>query len=696
MNHYATPDKTKSIKVSVLVPVYNGEKFLPECLDSILAQDFPDMEILIADDASTDNSAAVAERYAIRDTRIRRWKNPANLGLAGNFNRCLREARGEYIKYVLQDDKLVSPLAIRRMVELLDQHPEVALAGSAAQILDENSRVTDWRIGFKSGIWSGRQVILQCLEQSGNLIGEPSVVLFRRRQTKRGFDEQLRQLLDLDLWFHLLAQGDFAFLAGPLCAFRRHATQQTNVNRRNGFNDEATLIAKWYAEPWLRSALTRQALFTQIRALRKNPAPEAKPLAAQMMRQLGRNWYCLFCCRRKMVRPFQNLRRHYSRRASVSQTKEAGGKRILVIDSCSLTPQEDSGSLRMFHLLRLLVRMGFQVTFLADNLQKNHCTDLLESLGVHTPARQQIRNITRFLKLQSAAYDCVILSRLVMAEKHLDRVKKFAPRAKVIYDTVDLHFVRIGREAAVKNDVSLRTLAAQCREKELALARKAHTTLVVSPVEKQILESECPGIQVDVVSNIHEVEQRNAVFSGRRDLLFIGGFLHQPNVDAVKFFARDIFPQVQLQLPGVRFHVLGGRVPDEISRLANPHLHIHGLVEDVRPFFNNCKLSVAPLRFGAGIKGKINLSQSFGVPVVATSLAVEGMQLEHGHSVLTADTPETFARAVVELYTNEALWQRLSENGVKNLEQHFSFKSAQATLETLFQLPAKNRITLET
>jgi glycosyltransferase involved in cell wall biosynthesis len=174
------------MKVSVLVPVCNGEVYLAECLESILAQDFADMEILIADDASTDGSAALVERFAARDSRIRWWKNPNNLGLAQNFNGCLRAAKGEYIKYVLQDDKLISPLAIRKMAEMLDQHPEVSLVSSASQVLDGRSRVIEVRKYFKPGVMEGRQVIGRCVERLTNLIGEPSVVMFRREQAARG------------------------------------------------------------------------------------------------------------------------------------------------------------------------------------------------------------------------------------------------------------------------------------------------------------------------------------------------------------------------------------------------------------------------------------------------------------------------------------------------------------------------------
>jgi glycosyltransferase involved in cell wall biosynthesis len=297
------------MKVSVLVPVCNGEIFLAECLESILAQDFADMEILIADDASTDGSVTLVERFAARDSRIRWWKNPGNLGLAQNFNCCLRAAKGEYIKYVLQDDKLISPLAIQKMAEALDQHPEVSLVSAASQVLDGRSRVIEVRKYFKPGVMEGRQVIGRCVERLTNLIGEPSVVMFRREQAAQGYNEQFRQLLDLDLWFRLLERGQFAYVAEPLCAFRRHAAQQSEINRlnhisqREHINTFKTYFDKDYG-------VSRRALFVFIYYLKKNPQDEQTPrLIADLMAVLKPGWYSLYWLQRKIARPFENLKR---------------------------------------------------------------------------------------------------------------------------------------------------------------------------------------------------------------------------------------------------------------------------------------------------------------------------------------------------------------------------------------------------
>jgi glycosyltransferase involved in cell wall biosynthesis len=306
------PGRSDHPLVSVLVPVYNGEKYLAECLDSILAQDFTELEILIADDGSTDGSRELIQRYAEKDSRIRWWRNPANLGLAGNFNGCLRAARHDYIKYVLQDDVLLSRSAIRQMVQALDADPAVVLAGSASQVIDDRSQPVEFRNAFRrSGVMDGKAAILHCLARNGNLIGEPSVVMFRREQAGRGFDERYRQLIDLDFWFHLLEQGRFAYIAEPLCAFRQHPEQQTAVNRESGAHvqDELMLAQHWLSRPWLREAAGRQVLFKQIYNLRKHHGERARPFIGDIMASLTAKWYALYWIEHKISSPFRNLNR---------------------------------------------------------------------------------------------------------------------------------------------------------------------------------------------------------------------------------------------------------------------------------------------------------------------------------------------------------------------------------------------------
>ncbi|MBK5275008.1 MAG: glycosyltransferase family 2 protein [Desulfuromonadales bacterium] len=221
-------------KVSVCIPTYNYAAFLAETIESILSQHFADFELLIIDDNSTDDTRSIVERYTRKDPRIRFSVNPWNLGMVENWNLCLAQARGEYIKFVFGDDLLASPDTLGRMAALLDADSSVSLVCSARNFIDERSHVLKVESHFeKAGIMAGTDVINSCLTKKKNLIGEPSVVMFRKIQAARGFRVNYRQIVDLEMWFHLLELGSFAYIDEPLCSFRIHDRQQTAKNKEN-------------------------------------------------------------------------------------------------------------------------------------------------------------------------------------------------------------------------------------------------------------------------------------------------------------------------------------------------------------------------------------------------------------------------------------------------------------------------------
>jgi O-antigen biosynthesis protein len=219
---------------------------------------------------------------------------------------------------------------------------------------------------------------------------------------------------------------------------------------------------------------------------------------------------------------------------------------------------------------------------------------------------------------------------------------------------------------------------------EYDLIDQTDETWVVSSAEQELLHKERPHKSIKIVPTIVDVPGSSTPFGLRRDFLFIGGFQHTPNIDAVLFFVQKIYPLVRGPLADAKFYIVGDKAPPELVALANDNVIVTGLQRDVRPFFESVKLSVAPLRYGAGIKGKINHSMAFGVPVVATSLAVEGMPLKNREDILIADEPEIFARALIELYESEELWNRISENGIKKTRALYSTDAARKKLELLF------------
>ena len=358
---------------------------------------------------------------------------------------------------------------------------------------------------------------------------------------------------------------------------------------------------------------------------------------------------------------------------------------MLVVDHHVPTPDRDAGSLRMFHLMQAARRVGFEVSFVAHSHisgARRYFAELRRA-GVQVPWPERGWSVKRHLWLHGARYDVVILSRAGVASDNIGLVHRLAPKARVVFDTVDLHFVRERREAELAGDAALLARAAEREREEIGLTAAADFTWTVSETERQVLLAECPTAKVHVLSTIHDPEPTATPFGERPDYLFVGGFHHPPNVDAVRSFARDVVPLVRGRLPGARFLVVGSDAPPEILALAGDDIVITGHVSDLRGLFEHARLSVAPLRFGAGVKGKINTSMSFGVPVVASELALEGMHLEPDRDVLVGRDPEAFAEAMTRLYQDEALWQRLREAGLASIRRAFSVEAAEATLREL-------------
>lgn len=297
------------MKVSVLIPTYNSEEHLAECLDSVLAQDFADLEIVIADDRSADGTVKIIETYAARDRRIRWWQNPKNLGFVPNHNLCLQQACGEYVKFVHADDKLLSTANIRKLAAALDEHPSAVLAGSQQHLTDTKAKP---RILLKkSGVYDGRWLIIACLEENTNFIGQPILTMFRRSAAGRGFDDRFVGHLDYEMWCHLLEQGDFVFLAEVLATWRVHQTQQTARNQKSGLaaDEHLVFVETYYSKPWLKAAATRRMLFAQIYHLNKKYGERAGRLTSAMMAQLSPRHFAWEWFKYKISRPLEKLQR---------------------------------------------------------------------------------------------------------------------------------------------------------------------------------------------------------------------------------------------------------------------------------------------------------------------------------------------------------------------------------------------------
>ncbi|KAF1720347.1 glycosyltransferase [Pseudoxanthomonas wuyuanensis] len=624
-------------RASIVIPVYGQLAHTVNCLRALAAHP-PQAacEVIVVDDGSPDQTAQWMPQIA----GLRYHRRAHNGGFIAACNDGAAMAEGEYLVF-LNNDTIPQPGWLDALLSTFASHPEAGLVG--AQLLYPDGRLQEaggvvfadgsaWNYGRLEAPEDPRFASLRDADYcSGAALAIPRDLF----QAVGGFDTRYAPAYyeDTDLAFSVRARGR-RVLYQPAARVVHLEGITSGTDTHSGIKAYQVRNREIFAQKW------RERLRTQ-------PGSDQIPTPSVLHR---------------------------------------GQRQVLLIDALTPQPDRDSGSLRLVNLMRLLLQEGAHVVFVpALGRHDGAYTESLQRLGIEVWYAPFRRRFPAWLHEHGARFDTVVLCRHYVASEFVPLVRRHLPAARIVFDTIDLHYLRETRGADIDGDSALRLAALKTRRRELALIEASDITLVVSTAEQALLAKDAPQARVEVLSNLHEIAGGGQPFAQRRDLVFVGGFRHPPNVDAVRWFVDAVFPLIRAQLPEVEFYCIGSDPPAPVAALGQrPGVRIHGYVPDIAPYMDGCRVALAPLRFGAGVKGKINLSMAHGQPVVATSCAVEGMHLRDGWDVLVADDPAAYAAAVVDLYRDEARWNRLAANGLDNVRHHFSLEAARATVRRVF------------
>ncbi len=619
-------------EVSLIIPVHNHLELTQSCLASLLShRNEIAFEIIVVDDASTDGSHAFLS--GLKGLHLFRMAEQSGYVLASNKG--ASEARGKMLVF-LNNDTVVQAGWLEALLNLFEQFPDTGIAG--AKLLYPNG-------------------LLQ--EAGGAVFKDGSVCNIGRFE--QADNARFNYVREVD------------YVSGATLAIRKNVFAQLNgfdTHFAPGYFEDTDLAMRVRATG-LKIRYTPFSNVVHQEGATSGTSLESGMKAFQTPHQ------------EKFFERWQQTLASYPPRPMTgeenrAQAFQSNRKKILVLDEHTPRIDADSGSLRLFHLMKCLQNENCDLHFLPADL----CFDAgytlrLQQHGIACYYRPWIKSVFDWLKQNAEQFDFIIVCRVSLMSTVYDTLRTAAPAAKLIFDTVDLHHVRESQEADISKSASMMKQAQITKEKEYALIDKCDETWVVSETERAALAADFYGKTIRRISNIHPLRVATLNFSDRSNLLFAGNFRHPPNQDGLQWFLETAWPIIHAKRPDVILNIAGASAPENLKKIsANMNVVFLGHVADIENQIDLSRINIAPLRYGAGAKGKISQAIASGLPTIATTVAADGMCLTDQTSVLIADDAENFAAKILDLYENESLWNSLSKNGYGVAEQYFSEQAA--------------------
>ncbi|HEY3612592.1 MAG TPA: glycosyltransferase, partial [Gaiellales bacterium] len=719
-------------ELSVVIPTHDRAGLLRDALESIARQSVAHdrFEVVVVDDGSTDDTgeicAELSGRLPLRYLKI------ANAGIAAAKNAGILAARGAVVLF-LDDDDVADPELIAEHLRVHAERPgeHVAVLGHTTwgdwlEVTPLMRFVTD--VGHQLFAYDGLEdgQVLDFTWFWGGRSSCKRSLLLRRGLFNPAFTFGSE---DIELGYRLARHGlEVVYAAGARSWMNRAVTLDEFCRRVERQGRSQLWFSRLHADPVVQAwcGVERAAeRWADAKSELDDRIARARELAGESGEELHALLWAIFEALKlkgiaeaadeadRLGRPAALrhaadatvLRERWAAELRVQSAPEdalmrtaanrAPGSRIFVADLLLPAYTRASGARRMFELLRLLAAAGHAVTFVAaDPSDGPLFTDELRRLGIETYAGDPERALQLGRSIEAAQldlgellagsdFDVALLSLWYVAERYIEAVRRHAPRARIVVDTVDVHFLREQRHAELEDDPLLARGASETRLRELTVYAHADALVTVTEHDAGVIRRELPDAAIHVVGNVHDVAQDAPGPDGRAGLLFVGNFLHRPNPDAALWLHREVMPLVWAEAPATRLTIAGFRPTPEVRELAGPLVDVTGHVPAMEPLLDSHRVSVASVRFGAGIKGKVCEALAAGLPVVTTSVGSEGMELPGDDVLLEADDPQAFADAIVRLLRDDAEWSRLAAGGRAYVEQRLSSRAAGELLEQL-------------
>ncbi|MEM9966004.1 MAG: glycosyltransferase, partial [Asticcacaulis sp.] len=622
------------IDVSIIVPVYGQLAYTLNLLDSLLSHESTyRFEILIGDDASPDQSGA----WLSRIDGVTHIRYEQNEGFIANCNKTVEKARGHYV-VLLNNDTRVCAGWLDGLISTFDLFPNVGLTGSKLLYPDGSLQEAGGIVWRDGSAWNyGRNDDPNrpeyCRARNVDYISGASIALKKDLWDELGgFDTHYSPAYyeDTDLSFRIRARGQ-AVIMQPSSRVIHYEGKTSGTDTTSGVKAYQTINREKFYVRW-QDTLTSH-----------------RPNGEQPERERDR----------------------------------AVHKRVLILDAVNPRINQDAGSNATRDLFLYYQALGYGVSFLPEDnfLYEPEYVKPMQAQGIEALYAPYVPSLSALLSARPDYYDVIHLIRPLVAHRNIDTVRRLAPKAKIAYLNADLHYLRMERQSVVENRPALLAEAAAMKAKELALNNAVDITFVHSTYERELLLTEKPDARIYVLPLIDQIVESHALHSERRDVMFLGGYNHPPNLDAARWLLQDIWPQLSERLPQARLLLIGANPPAELKALASDRVVVTGRVDNLSEWFNQSRIFLAPLRYGAGAKGKLIAAMGHGVPVIATDIATEGLGLMPDEAIFIANAPDEFIRKAVRLFRLSAKdWKALSGVGQERVRTHHSFEAGLAVL----------------